>query len=57
MWLEIGSSDNTSLEPCDNLLRPLSKIKPPEEFENDIKQLEEKVSEAINRINMIAQTS
>jgi len=57
LWLEIGSSDNTSLEPCDNLLRPLSKIKPPEEFENDIKQLEEKVSEAINRINMIAQTS
>ena len=56
LWLEIGSSDATSLEPCDSLLWPLSKIKPPDDIADQVKILEDKVSQAINRINMVAQT-
>lgn len=52
--LEIGFSDMISLEPCDNLLRPLNKIKPPTGVIADTIDKEEKnVKKWIDLINKI----
>jgi len=43
LTLDIGYSDSPSLEPCDEFLNPLSKIKPPEELKQRVDELEKQV--------------
>lgn len=54
LTLDIGYSDIKSLEPCDNLLNPLGKVKPPEKFKPEIDVLERQVKKHLKRIEQIS---
>lgn len=54
LTLDIGYSDIQSLEPCDSLLNPLGKVRPPQDLKPEIDRLEGNLKSHLKRIDQIS---
>lgn len=53
LTLDIGYSDIASLEPCDQYLNPLSKVRPPDDLKHSISHEEKKLKKLLTTIDQI----